>query len=646
MSIPVSEMLKLVEAYKANNLQALDNILVTYLADKHQHRPVKDKEKLCFVIACGKGLDDIVKKYISLRSYDLNTLYNGVDYAISVGDLEIVKFLFEKFNLNPNKLLTKDENLFFAGSAPEGWYPVPFLAHAAGLGHKEIVKYLLSRSGIEINKTFNTDSQVNVTALLGAMSYPEISQILLEHGADPYIPMELVKVTSIPNDVRGWTLEDANKRLVGKTTVFQMAISDELEDGDHELSKVFRAWEAKQNLLTQIRGQRSMDSSPTHSSGSNSPMSLTPNGSPPHSSAMVQHSRSDSPEGLRKGSPPGSPMHTSDTASSGSAGSSPEKVAAIKLTPQQKAAELLRANNNDPDEALLKAMSKEEKENDLEVQKILVDSGIIFKLTKSGSNILYAAAARNRFELFKYMLLKFPNLNIDLGTKNKQTPFHGACSNGSSLELVRFLIDKGADVNAKDINGLTALHFLGHNGINLIEELVKSGASPLLINMKGQTPLQCNEEIYAKRLDDERIIKFLALLKKVTEEAQRKQQVKAQSIQPAVRPSIVSTPSEIQYRSSACRPAVDDKLRPSYGTSSSVMFQQPNSTSNNTAITAPIVVPPPAQRTEPKQVGAPLFVPTPESAAKLPKSDKKSDKKDNSVKKSSVVDKLKSALHL
>lgn len=71
-------------------------------------------------------------------------------------------------------------------------------------------------------------------------------------------------------------------------------------------------------------------------------------------------------------------------------------------------------------------------------------------------------------------------------------PLHEACNHGH-LEIVRLLIDKGANINDRGgtlCNGITPLHDAASNGhLELIELMLDNGASPLAQTDSGETPL-------------------------------------------------------------------------------------------------------------------------------------------------------------
>ena len=77
------------------------------------------------------------------------------------------------------------------------------------------------------------------------------------------------------------------------------------------------------------------------------------------------------------------------------------------------------------------------------------------------------------------------------GTEN--TPLHIACMNGnSSLDIVRYLIEQNANVNARNINGETPLHISASNGFTkLTQELLKRKVNVDVEDTSGRTPLIC-----------------------------------------------------------------------------------------------------------------------------------------------------------
>jgi hypothetical protein len=60
----------------------------------------------------------------------------------------------------------------------------------------------------------------------------------------------------------------------------------------------------------------------------------------------------------------------------------------------------------------------------------------------------------------------------------------------SALELIKFLVDNGANINAMDSEGRSALHFLiDTDDKNTLLYLIENGANPNVMNRQGQTPL-------------------------------------------------------------------------------------------------------------------------------------------------------------
>lgn len=71
-----------------------------------------------------------------------------------------------------------------------------------------------------------------------------------------------------------------------------------------------------------------------------------------------------------------------------------------------------------------------------------------------------------------------------------KTLLHAAVENGNSELIILYLISKGADVNIRDNEGRSPLHYAANNGMNAIcEELINSGAEVNAKDMNGSTAL-------------------------------------------------------------------------------------------------------------------------------------------------------------
>ena len=87
------------------------------------------------------------------------------------------------------------------------------------------------------------------------------------------------------------------------------------------------------------------------------------------------------------------------------------------------------------------------------------------------------------------------SVNINEPDNEGWTALHEAATH-QELDVVKWLIDNGANASARDNRGETALHLIAEEGdddhetLEIIKELLRAGASPYAKNDSGETPLE------------------------------------------------------------------------------------------------------------------------------------------------------------
>ncbi len=545
------QLSQMLAAVKSNNLVELDKVML--IQGIYSRSNLKQYD-LCFKVACHFGLTTAVAKYREFRSFSEDILRIGLFEACKNGDIDTLKLLIEKGHVDPNKNF--DISACHADDIAnpaididwrkkkEDWPEVFPLLLGVLCGKIEIVRYLAGLKNINLNKTFRDNNSINFTALLAAFhkEKPEIAKILLESGANPLIECEEQPKAGHSDD-----------NLLHYSFYTRMLAMIANEDVHNPLVKMyFEEWYPKNKhreheLNVEAARIAGKHYSPEHlSSGANSPMSIgsannSPNGSPPKPSAIVRYSPPDSPVVSRNGSPPSSPMQKSDSASSGSAGSSPEKTSSVSkptLTPQQRAEALIKAMDGNAHRALSKAISA--KDNDLEVQKILFNESR-FKFMD-----VLEAAEHGKLDLLKYMIEKYPEFS-SLSDDQQFSALHKAVESvyqqftalyvavdydKIGLEKVKYLLDKGARINAQKYDGETPLHLAAlYDSVEIVKELLKRGADPLITNKDGLTALQISLN---QAIEMEEPQQATPILKQATEEAELKKVQQQQQVPPIV----------------------------------------------------------------------------------------------------------------
>ena len=117
---------------------------------------------------------------------------------------------------------------------------------------------------------------------------------------------------------------------------------------------------------------------------------------------------------------------------------------------------------------------------------------------------LISAVLSQDVPVVKYLLNKGADINAKDTSSDQETPLMYAAWMGN-LEMVDLLIRLGADVNYKDDKGTTALAMAAFNGnADVVEHLIAHQADANAKNNAGQTPL-----FFAKANNRARVVEIL-----------------------------------------------------------------------------------------------------------------------------------------
>ena len=108
-----------------------------------------------------------------------------------------------------------------------------------------------------------------------------------------------------------------------------------------------------------------------------------------------------------------------------------------------------------------------------------------------GRCLIHQMSWINNLELVKILIENGADVNCT--DYNRCYPIHYACMNGDkALKLVKFLVDRGANVNCTNTNGRYPIHRAceqGDKALELVKFLVKNGADVNCINDFKRTPI-------------------------------------------------------------------------------------------------------------------------------------------------------------
>lgn len=148
---------------------------------------------------------------------------------------------------------------------------------------------------------------------------------------------------------------------------------------------------------------------------------------------------------------------------------------------------LTRAHVNEGDSGGRTALFWAVKRGDAKCLKILLEYGADpHKLTKLRYSALHHAAYSHSHSCTR--LLLDAHVNVDIRGPLQETPLMNATYRLDSLDTARLLIDHGADINARDYTGGTAISWASlYRHFQLVAYLAEQGADLHNIEITGDT---------------------------------------------------------------------------------------------------------------------------------------------------------------
>lgn len=120
----------------------------------------------------------------------------------------------------------------------------------------------------------------------------------------------------------------------------------------------------------------------------------------------------------------------------------------------------------------------------------LIEGGADFTVeNKMGRSVIHLAGALGEVSVLKTLIEKGADIDTVSVGGYKQTPLIEAATNGN-LKTVKYLVSNGADIEAQDMFGRTALfHSLNNRKLETARFLIKNGSPVNTVDDQKQTPL-------------------------------------------------------------------------------------------------------------------------------------------------------------
>lgn len=124
------------------------------------------------------------------------------------------------------------------------------------------------------------------------------------------------------------------------------------------------------------------------------------------------------------------------------------------------------------------------------LESLLKKGAIVNSTDERGMTPLIAAAGANRTETARFLISKGAQVNAETFDDGVSALVSAARSDMDSFETIKLLLENGADVNAADENGMTALMIIAEKMENrTLKLLIEKGADLNMTNRDMGTPL-------------------------------------------------------------------------------------------------------------------------------------------------------------
>jgi len=121
--------------------------------------------------------------------------------------------------------------------------------------------------------------------------------------------------------------------------------------------------------------------------------------------------------------------------------------------------------------------------------------------------ILMAASNAGKIEIVKYLVKNGADINLNDESEYGGSALFNASAEGH-LEIVKYLVDNGADINLQVTTGSTAL-MMASDDIEIVKYLIENGADVNIQNYEGTTALVWASSIKRNELKSLELIKYL-----------------------------------------------------------------------------------------------------------------------------------------